>query len=218
MSITVFMCDDHGIVRDGLRCLIEANHDITVIGEAANGEDAIRAVSKLKPDIVIMDIAMPGVNGLEAAERILKIIPSSKIIILTMYFSLDYITRAINIGVSGYILKDAVGNEIIKAIREINKGHRFMSQKVADYVWNEQGRKRLCGGTDPLSILSLRELEVLKLVAAGKTSLEIANTIFLSPKTVETYRSRIMQKLNIDNLTGLIKFAIRYGLTQIEND
>ena len=217
MPITVFICDDHDVVREGLKYLIEMDQGLKVIGEAGNGSDAIKNIMKLNPDIAIIDISLPGMNGLEVSEQILRINNSTKIIILTMHESFNFINRAIDINVSGYLLKDCVGGEIIKAIYEVKNGHRYMSKKVADYIWSEHNtRKKLNYLGHPLSVLSDREIEILKLVADGKTSHEIADIIFISPKTVETYRSRLMQKLDKKNVSELVKFAIKHGLSSIE--
>jgi DNA-binding NarL/FixJ family response regulator len=215
MSISVFLVDDHTIVRDGLRYLLEAHGDIIIVGEAANGRDAVKAVRKLHPDVVIMDILMADLNGIEATEQICRECPATRVVILSMQSSSESILRAIRAGARGYLFKESAGRELIQAIHAVRAGHRYLSAKVSDQVvgaclkQEEEFR-------DPLSVLSRREREVLQLVVEGKTSAEIAETLFLSVKTIETYRSRLMQKLSIKDIPGLIKFAIQQGLTSLE--
>jgi DNA-binding NarL/FixJ family response regulator len=215
VSITVFLADDHTIVRDGLRYLLEAQKDIRVVGEAADGRDAVRKVKMLQPDIVIMDILMAELNGIEATGQICRECPSTRVIMLSMQSSSESILRALKAGASGYLLKESAGRELVNAIHDVHTGRRYLSPKVSDQVigayLNKTEEIR-----DPLATLSRREREVLQLVVEGKTSAEIADTLFLSVKTIETYRSRLMQKLGIKDIPGLIKFAIQHGLTSLE--
>ncbi len=215
MNITVLVADDHAIVRDGLRYLLEAQGNIKVIGEASNGREAIKQVKELKPDIVIMDIVMAELNGIEATEQICKSHPSTRVIMLSMQSSTEPILRSLKAGASGYLLKESAGRELVTAIYTVHGGKRYLSSKVSDqmvgaYLNQAEGLK------DPLSILSQREREVLQLVVESKTSAEIAEMLFLSIKTVKTYRSRLMVKLGIKDIPSLIKFAIQHGLTSIE--
>jgi DNA-binding NarL/FixJ family response regulator len=217
MGITVFLADDHAIVRDGLRSLLQAQKDMIVIGEAANGRDAVRSVVRLNPDIVLMDISMTEMNGIEAAEQICKSCHRTRVVILSMHASTEHISRALKAGVSGYLLKESAGAEVVCAIRTIHAGKRYLSQKISDHLWDlHQLAGKSVDSQDPLSRLSQREREVLQLVVEGKTSAEIARVLFLSAKTVDTYRSRLMQKLNLKDLPSLIKFAIHHGLTSLE--
>ncbi len=215
MSITVFLADDHTIVRDGLRYLLEAQENIRVVGEAADGREAVRKVKTLQPDIVIMDIFMAELNGIEAAAQICRERPSTRVIMLSMQSSSESILRALKAGASGYLLKESAGRELVNAIHDVHAGRRYLSSKVSDQVigayLNKTEEIR-----DPLAALSRREREVLQLVVEGKTSAEIADTLFLSVKTVETYRSRLMQKLGIRDIPALIKFAIQHGLTSLD--
>ncbi|NPU85835.1 MAG: response regulator transcription factor [Syntrophaceae bacterium] len=214
MKISVFLADDHTIVRDGLKYLLEADGDIKVVGEAGNGRDAVRAIRNLRPDVVIMDIVMADLNGIEATEQICREFPDMRIIILSMQSSTESILRALRAGARGYLFKESAGRELIQAIHAVLAGHRYLSAKVSDQVvgaYVKEDRFK-----DPLSVLSSREREVLQLVVEGRTSAEIAGMLFLSVKTVETYRSRLMQKLNIRDIPGLIKFAIQQGLTSLE--
>ena len=215
MSITVFLVDYHTIVRDGLRYLLEAQKNIRVVGEAPDGREAIRKVKRLRPDIVIMDILMAGLNGIEAAGQICRECPATRVIMLSMQSSSESIVRALKAGASGYLLKESAGRELVNAIHEVHAGRRYLSPKVSEQVigacLNRAEEMR-----DPLATLSRREREVLQLVVEGRTSAEIADTLFLSVKTVETYRSRLMQKLGIRDIPALIKFAIQHGLTPLD--
>lgn len=215
MSITVFLVDDHTIVRDGLRYLLEAQKNIRVVGEAPDGREAIRKVKRLRPDIVIMDILMAGLNGIEAAGQICRECPATRVIMLSMQSSSESIVRALKAGASGYLLKESAGRELVNAIHEIHAGRRYLSPKVSEQVIGAC-LNRAEEMSDPLAGLSRREREVLQLVVEGRTSAEIADTLFLSVKTVETYRSRLMQKLGIRDIPALIKFAIQHGLTPLD--
>ncbi len=217
MTISVLLADDHAIVRDGLKLLLESRPEIRVVGEATNGRDAVKQAARLRPDIVIMDIAMPELNGIEAASQIRENCPSSKVIILSMHSSTEHIYRSLKAGARGYLLKESAGVEVVNAVNAVYNGGRYLSQKISDRVIEGYLDRHDAKETeDPLERLSPRELEILQLVAEGKSSADIAGIIFLSPKTVETYRSRLMQKLNVTDIPGLVKFAIRHGLTTLE--
>ncbi len=217
MSITVFLADDHAVVRDGLRALLEAQPDIRVIGDAADGQETVRGVARLCPDVVVLDIAMPELNGIEAAYEIGQICPATQVIILSMLSTTEHIFRALQAGVRGYLLKESAGIEVVSAVHAVHTGHRYLSEKISDKIVDDYIRQRQATqARDPLASLSPREREVLQLVAEGKSSAEIAHILSLSPKTVETYRSRLMNKLGISDLPGLIRFAIQHGLTSLE--
>ncbi len=217
MKINVFIADDHSVVRTGLRFILEAQHDITVVGEAVNGRDTVRQMHKLKPDVVLMDITMPDLNGIDATQQIREVSPSTKVIILSMHSSHEHISRAMHAGALGYLLKESDAGEVVNAVRAVHAGRRFVSQVVSDKIMEDYSQTG-SGPRDPnpLDLLSPREREIIQLVAEGKSSAEIATMLFLSPKTVETYRSRLMEKLNIHNLPDLIKFAVLHGLTSLE--
>ena len=215
MSISVFLADDHTIVRDGLRYLLEAHGGLKVVGEAGNGRDAVRAVKKLRPDVVVMDILMADLNGIEATDRICQECPATRVVILSMQSSSESILRALRAGARGYLFKESAGRELVQAIHAVHAGHRYLSAKVSDEVVSAC-LKQEEAFRDPLAALSRREREVLQLVVEGRTSAEIAGTLYLSVKTVDTYRSRLMKKLNIGDVPGLIKFAIQQGLTSLE--
>lgn len=217
MSVTIFLADDHAIVRDGLKLLLEAQPDLKVVGAAGNGREAVQQVVQLKPDIVIMDIAMPELNGIEAARQILEACLATQIIILSMHASSEHVIRALEAGAQGYLLKESAGIELVNAVRTIQTGKRYLSQKLsAELIELNLGHYEIGLLKDPLARLSAREREILQLVVEGKSSVEIADILALSPKTVETYRSRLTQKLGITDLPALVKFAIQHGLTSLE--
>jgi DNA-binding NarL/FixJ family response regulator len=217
MAIRVFLADDHAVVRDGLRLILEAQEDITVVGEAADGHQAIDRVLKAKPDVVIMDIAMPGLNGIEATLQILKSCPSVKVVILSMHSSSEHISRALTAGAVGYLLKESAGKEVVKAVKTVYLGHRYLCQKISESLIDDYiDLQETAPAEGPLTRLSSREREVLQLVAEGKTTKEIAGMLYLSTKTIETYRSRLMVKLGINDVPGLVKFAIQHGITSLE--
>ncbi len=217
MSTKVFIADDHTIVRDGLRAILEAQGDITVVGDAANGREAVDKVKKLKPDVVIMDIAMPELNGIGATYQIHQIFPSVEVVILSIFSTTEHIFRAFDAGARGYLLKESAGIEVVNAIRAVHAGRRYLSQKIDEILVDDYIQlRKVTESKTPLDLLSPREREVLQLVAEGKTSREIANLLYLSPKTVETYRSRLMQKLDLKDIPDLVKFAIQHGLTPLK--
>lgn len=215
--IKVFLADDHTVIRDGLRFMLEAQGDITVVGDAADGRQAVNQVQKLKPDVVLMDIAMPELNGIEATQQIRQTCPRTQVIILSVYSSAEHIFRAMQAGARGYLLKESAGKEVVSAVRAVHVGRRYLSRKIADTMIDDYVHQReSTEAKSPLEKLSPREREVLQLVVEGKSSREIATILYLSPKSVETYRSRLMQKLGVDNLPDLVKFAIQHGLTSLE--
>lgn len=216
MSITVFLVDDHTVVRDGLRALLEKQPDLIVIGDAANGREAVRQITQLRPNIVIMDIAMADLNGIEATQKICEAFPSIQVIILSMYFSPEHVERALAAGAHGYLLKESAGVEVVNAIRAVSAGHRYLSQKISDELIDNYTRQQKAASEgDPLVCLSAREREIFQLIAEGKSNVKIASILSLSPKTVETYRSRLMHKLGISDMSSLIKFAIQHGVIQL---
>jgi DNA-binding NarL/FixJ family response regulator len=217
MTITVFLADDHTLVREGLRLIIETQPDMEIIGDAANGRDAVIQIRDLCPDVAVLDIAMPELNGIEAARQIHENCLNTQVIIFSMHNNSKHIFYALRAGVRGYLLKEAVGGEVIEAIRAVHEGHRYLSQSISDKILEDYlNHQEMTEAKTPLACLSPREREVLQLVAEGKSSATIANILFLSPKTVETYRVRLMQKLNLNSLPGLVKFAVQHGLTPLE--
>ena len=214
MTIRVLLADDHAVVRDGLHLLLEGQPTIRVIGEASNGREVIGLAQHLQPDVIVMDIAMPELNGIEAARQIRAACPSTRIIILSMHSTSEHVFRALQAGATGYLLKESAGAEVVDAVRAVHAGRRYLSQKLIEtgiyHVFDQRGIE------SPLDRLSAREREVLQLTVEGKSSVEIAALLSLSSKTVETYRSRLMHKLGLSDLPGLVKFAIQHGLTSLD--
>jgi DNA-binding NarL/FixJ family response regulator len=212
--IRVLVADDHAVVRDGLAAILNAQPDIEVVAQAGDGEEVLRQVPAMKPDVVLMDIAMPRLNGLEAAALLRERHPDVQVVILSMYATPEHIYQALKAGALGYLVKASAGQEVVQAVRAVAAGRRFLSAQVADTLTEDYLRRREAADEPgPLARLSPQERRVLQLVAEGYSSAEIAAMLHLSPKTVETYRHRIMTKLNLRNLAELIRFAIQHGLT-----
>ena len=210
MPVSVMLADDHAVVRDGLRALLEGGNDLQVVAVAGNGREAVAEALRLRPDIVIMDIAMPELDGVEATRRIVERCPETRVLILSMYLSAEHIYRALQAGAQGYVLKESAGEEVVDAIRALRAGKRYLSHRITETVIDDYLRE----GTNvsPLDSLSLRERDVLQLVVEGRTNAAIAQALSLSPKTVETYRARIMKKLKVRDTVELVKFSMRHGL------
>lgn len=212
MTISVLLLDDHAVVRDGLQALFAPHPDLEVTGSFATADEALRFVAGSAPDVAILDIELGGVDGIEAARRIHDLAPETHILVLSMHATLEHVYQALRAGASGYVLKECAGDEVVAAVRAVHSGRRFLSDKIAgsleDYL-----RQRV--DESPLERLSPRERQVLKLVVEGHTSSEVAGMLGVSPKSVDTYRSRMMAKLGIDDLPGLVKFAIRHGVTSV---
>ncbi len=203
----VLLADDHQIVREGLRGLLEkAGH--TVVGEAADGHEALRLARSLAPDIAVLDLSMPLLNGLDAAREIRRVAPEIKTILLTMYTDKGYVLQAMKAGAKGYVLKTQAAEDLIRAIREISRGEVYLSPGVAASVVDAY-LDRTDVGADPLTA---RERQILQLIAEGKTTKEVASLLNISFKTAETHRSHIMKKLDIHEVTGLVRYAIQQGL------
>ena len=214
MTVRILLADDHAIVRDGLRMLLEAQSDLEVVGTAADGRNAVQQARQLRPDVVVMDIAMPSLNGIEAARAICEALPETRVLILSMQSSPEHVFRALQSGARGYLLKESAGTELVAAIRAVHAGRRYLSEQINETVVSDYlSRNRT---NSPLDSLSPRERTLLQLIAEGRTNAEAARQMCLSVKTVETYRSRLMQKLGIGDLATLVKFAIEHGLTTLK--
>lgn len=208
-KIKVLIVDDHTLVRDGIRALLALVADIEVVGEANNGKEAIEKVKELRPDVVLMDLAMPIMGGLEATRRIRKEFRETSVVALTQYDDSEYVIPVIEAGASGYVTKMAASSDLTSAIQAAYRGESFLSPSAAAALVEEYQKTRSDGEKDQYQLLTDREREVLKLVAEGHTTREIADMLVVSPKTVEWYRHTLMEKLNIHSNTELIKFAIR---------
>jgi DNA-binding NarL/FixJ family response regulator len=211
MTIRVVIADDHVLLRDGLKALLQATGDITVVGEVGNGQDALRRVPELAPDVVLMDIAMPELNGIEATRALTRKYPAARVIIVSMHTTSEHVHRALAAGAAGYLLKESAGSEVVTAVRAVHAGNRYLSRAVAEFGQVDSARAE----ASPLERLSPRERQVLQLVAEGKSSAEIARIVNLSPKTVETYRSRLMKKLGVGDIPALVRLVIQHGITPL---
>lgn len=214
MPISVVLADDHQVVRDGLKTLLEAQADIRVVGSVADGREAVASAAQLKPDVVVMDISMPDMNGVEAARRIHAARAETRIVMLSMHSDAEHVYRALEAGATGYLLKNSAGSELVAAVRAVHAGRRYLTEKINELVIaGYLGENR---AASPLESLSKRERDILQHIVDGKNNRETAELLHISVKTVETYRSRMLQKLGIRNVTELVKFAITHGLTQVK--
>ena len=213
MPIKILIADDHGVVAEGLKHLIEAQPDMQVVGTVGDGREAVRLAREAQPDVVLMDLSMPELNGADATRAILERDARPRVIVLSMYAEREYVRRALKAGASGYVVKRSAAREVVEAIRAVYAGQRYLSPKVADVVIDDYAAE---DKQDPLARLSAREREVLQLLAEGRTGAEIAARLVLSQKTVETYRARLVEKLGIRDVAGLVKFAIQRGIVSLE--
>lgn len=215
-KIRILVVDDHTIVRDGICALLSLAADMEVVGEAANGQEAMEKVEELTPDVVIMDIAMPLMGGMETTRRIRKQFPGTRVLALTQYADKEYVFPVIEAGAHGFISKTAASSELVVGIRSVYRGDSFLSPSVAKLlVENVQTGKNLQERRDPYDQLTGREREVLKLLAEGHTTQEIAEILVISPKTVEGYKTNLMDKLDIHNRVDLVKYALRKGIITV---
>ncbi len=213
MPIKILIADDHGVVAEGLKHLIEAQPDMQVLGIAGDGREAVRLAREAQPDVVLMDLSMPELNGADATRAILERDGHCRVIVLSMYADREYVRRALKAGASGYVVKRSAAKEVVDAIRAVYAGQRYLSPRVADVVIDDYTAE---DKQDPLARLSAREREVLQLLAEGRTGAEIAARLALSQKTVETYRARLVEKLGIRDVASLVKFAIQRGIVSLE--
>jgi DNA-binding NarL/FixJ family response regulator len=217
MTIRILIADDHTLFREGLRALFASEGDVEVVGEAADGEEAVRKALETRPEVVVMDLMMPGVNGIEATRRIHAELPGTKVLVLSMYDDEEHVQRLLASGASGYMLKRATSDELVRALREVVAGGMPLDPSVAakvvkDYVRRVQGDEEPGCGAE----LTPRELEVLKLIAEGLTNPAIADQLGLSRKTVDVHRSNLMRKLELHDVTELVKYALRRGLITLD--
>jgi DNA-binding NarL/FixJ family response regulator len=213
VKIRLLIADDHGVVAEGLRALIDSQRDMSVAGLAENGLDAARRSLELKPDVVVMDHAMPVLNGIEATRMIRRRRAETRVIILSMHSNAVHVQRALQAGANGYVLKQSAAREVLHAIRAVHAGRRYLSASLADELLDHVLLEK---PQDPLSRLSARERQVLQMIAEGSAIVAIADALSLSRKTVETYRERMMQKLAVNDFAGLIRFAIKHGVVSLD--
>jgi DNA-binding NarL/FixJ family response regulator len=215
--IRVLIAEDHLLVRAGIRALLEKAGDIHILGEASNGQEAVDLAKELKPDVLIMDIMMPRLNGIQAAEQIQSLKLPTPILLLSMYSDAGFVHKALQCDVKGYVLKSSVSDELLLAVRTVAGGGRFLSSPISELIEEGTVNSYAANDDDPFASLSPREKEVMKLIAEGYTSTEIGKLLFISDKTVEKHRVRLMKKLNVRNLAGLVRLAIKYHLVDIES-
>ena len=211
-NLRIVLADDHALVRAGFRALLQSLDGIEVVAEAENGVQALELIERHLPDLVLMDIAMPGLNGLEAAARAAKSAPEVKIIILSMHANEEYVLQSLKAGAKGYLLKDAGLAELQLALESVSSGQTFLSPAISKHLIDAYV-ERTSDGMEPFSILTSRQREILQLIAEGDTTKEIAQKLGVSVKTVETHRTQLMQRLDIHDLAGLVRYAIRLGIT-----
>jgi DNA-binding NarL/FixJ family response regulator len=212
----ILLADDHHIVRQGLRALLESDPHFRLVGEAGDGIEAVRMSERLKPDVLITDVMMPGLNGLEVTRQVTKALPKTRVIILSMYTNDAYVLEALKNGASGYVLKDSQAADLIQAVREVAAGRRYLSLPLSERALDLYAKKVEDTPEDPYDMLTTREREVLQMVAEGRTSAEIAERLFISPRTAEGHRANVMRKLGLQNQADLIRFALKRGILPLD--
>jgi two-component system NarL family response regulator len=215
MSIRVLLVDDHTLVREGIRSILERETDLEVVGEAGNGRTAVELSERLQPDVIVIDIGMPDLNGVEASRRIKGCCPKTKIVALSTHSDKRYVLAMIDAGSSGYVLKESAGDELLRAIRAVMQGRKYLSPEVAGVLVDSYTGREFHDNPSSATFLGSREREVLQLLAEGKSSPEIAKVLFISVSTVEAHRRNIMKKLDLHSVAALTKYAIREGLTTL---
>jgi DNA-binding NarL/FixJ family response regulator len=212
----ILLADDHNVVRQGLKALLESDPHFRLVGEASDGIEAIRMTERLKPDVLITDVMMPGINGLEVTRQVTKSVPQTRVIILSMYTNDAYVLEALKNGASGYVLKDSQAADLIDAVREVAAGRRYLSPPLSERALDLYVKKVEDVPDDPYEMLTTREREVLQMVAEGRTSTEIADRLFISPRTAEGHRANLMRKLGLQNQTDLIRYALKRGILPLD--
>jgi DNA-binding NarL/FixJ family response regulator len=211
-EITIVLADDHNVVRQGLRAILEAQRGLRVIGEAGNGLEALRLVERLRPNVLVLDLMIPELGGLEVTRQLKKRLPKSSVVILSMHSDKSYVLEALRNGAAGYVLKDSSADELIKAVREAAANRRYLSPPLSDSAVDAYIHQANVATADPYDSLSSREREVLQLVAEGHTNAAIGKRLFISPRTVEIHRANMMNKLELRNQTDLIRYALKRGI------
>ncbi len=212
MSTTIILADDHNVVRHGLRTLLETEGDFTVIGEASDGLEAVRLTEELKPDVLICDVMMRGINGLEVARQVNKRISQVSVVILSMYANEGYVLEALKAGAKAYVLKESSSDELVRAVREAALGHRYLSPPLTEWAVEAYIQKTESSSLDPYDRLTTREREILHLVAQGYTSAEISSILYISRRTAETHRANLMRKLGLNTKRELLVYALQRGI------
>jgi two-component system, NarL family, response regulator NreC len=216
MTITIFLADDHPVVRRGMRALLESEPDFAVVGEAGDGLETVRLVERLRPDVLILDLMMPSLGGLEVLRIVGQRSPQTRVVVLSMHSNNAFVAEALKNGATGYVLKGSPEEDLIQAVREAAAGRRFLSAPVTERAINAYIEQARAAELDPHETLSAREREVLQLAAEGKTSAEIAARLHISHRTVENHRAHLMRKLGLQNQSELVRYAVRRGLIPLE--
>jgi len=214
MALRILIVDDHAVVADGIRHLLAAQKDLEVVATAGDGVEAVRMAGELRPDVIVLDIVMPRMNGIDAAREIVRRDPQARVIILSMYSDSDRVYESLQAGARGYVLKRDLADELILAIRQVGAGGRYLSPGVTDTVITDYLEEKRA--PTPLHQLSARERHVLQMLVEGKSAASVARKLQLSPRTIETYKARLMRKLGLSDLPALVKFAVRHGLTPLD--
>jgi two-component system, NarL family, response regulator NreC len=215
--ITIVLADDHHVVRQGLRALLEAEADFSVVGEAGDGLEALQRVEQLNPNVLVLDVMMPGLNGLEVSRQLNKHSPHTHVVVLSMYSNEAYVLEALGNGASAYVLKDSNSGDLVHAVREVAAGRRYLSPPLSDRAIEAYQEKAKAASLDKYETLTTREREVLQLSAEGHTSAEVAARLGISSRTAETHRSNLMHKLALHTQADLIRYALRRGIIPMDN-
>jgi two-component system, NarL family, response regulator NreC len=210
--INIILADDHQVVRKGLKALLSVEHDFNIVGEAGDGLETVKMVEQLQPDVLILDLMMAGINGLEVTRQLNKKNPKTAIVILSMHSNEAYVLEALRSGARAYILKESPPEELVRAIREVSSGRRYLSSPLTERAIEAYTQRTEVKPMDPYDQLTTREREILQLTAQGRTNSEIATRLYISPRTVETHRTNLMRKLDLHNHAQLIQFAIQHGI------
>ena len=216
MAVTILLADDHHVMRQGLRMLLEAQEDFRVVAEAGDGLEAVKLVERLKPHVLIVDLMMPGINGLEVARQVSHHSPQTRIIVLSMYGNEPYVLEALRNGAVGYVLKDADAAELLRAVHEVAAGRRYLSPPLSEHAIEAYLQKAQDAVLDLYETLTTREREVLQLAAEGRTNADIAAVLYISPRTVETHRAHLMHKLDLHTQADLIRYALKRGILPMD--
>jgi DNA-binding NarL/FixJ family response regulator len=218
MTIRVFLADDHTVVREGLRAYLDAQPDIEIVGEAGDGGEAIKKIAEILPDVAVIDIGMPEIDGIETTEMVDELCPETRVVILSMHSTTEYVFRALQAGASAYVLKESAGRELVNAVHAVQEGHHYLSQKISDQVIADYVKQRQAAKPQsPIDVLSAREQQILVHLVEGATTREIAASLSLATSTINTYRSRMMRKLQVGDVASLVRLALRHGVTQLES-
>ncbi len=216
LVVTIILADDHNVMRQGLRMLLEAQEDFCVLAEVGDGLEAAQLTERLTPDVLIVDVMMPGLNGLEVTRQVCRRSPHTRVIILSMYCNEAYVLEALRNGAAGYVLKEASATELVRAVREVAAGRRYISPPLSEHAIEAYLHKAREAPLDLYDTLTTREREVLQLAAEGRTNADIAAALFVNPRTVETHRTHLMRKLGLHTQADLIRYALRRGIVPLE--